>query len=146
MLMEVTDATPSRALLIDDIVVGDMVTQSVVFDAEAHSAFACLARDSAPIHEDPSFARRSGFDAPIVQGLAVASRFSRLLGMYLPGEHAILQKAEFKFYRPVYAGRQLLYRCKVERIMAPLRIVVLALSVSSDGADLVSGQGQCQLI
>src|SRR5262245_65733931 len=104
MHLEVTDETPPRALLVDQLSVGDKVTQRVTFDAEKHRAFACLARDSAPVHDDVEFARRSGFDAPIIQGLAVVSRFSRLMGMYLPGEHAILQRTEFKIHRPVYAN------------------------------------------
>jgi 3-hydroxybutyryl-CoA dehydratase len=145
LLLEVTDETPARALSISDIVVGDTVAQRVVFDAEKHSAFACLARDRARIHDDASFARQSGFDAPIIQGLAVASRFSRLLGMYLPGEKAILQKIEFKYHRPVYAGRELLYGCKVRQLLKPLRVVVLALSVSN-GVDYVSGQCQCLIL
>jgi len=146
MYLEVTDETPSRALLVDQISVGDRVVQRVTFDTEKHLAFACLARDSAPVHDDADFARRRGFDAPIIQGLAVVSRFSRLLGMYLPGEHAVLQRTEFKFHRPVYADAQLLYSCEVKRIIRPLRVVLLAVAVAADGTDRVTGQCQCQII
>jgi 3-hydroxybutyryl-CoA dehydratase len=143
---EVTDSTPSRSLKVDELAVGDAVSQQIIFDAQAHAAFACLARDSAPVHVNSDFARRSGFNAPIVQGLAVVSRFSRLIGMYLPGEHAVLQKAEFKFIRPVYADRALQYRCEVQRIMRPLRVVVMAVSVSIEGVEHVNGQCQCLII
>ena len=146
MLLEVTDDMPSRALTIDDIAVGDMVVQKTVFGAEKHKAFACLARDRAPVHDDPRFARQRGFAAPIVQGLAVASGFSRLMGMYMPGEHAILEKIEFKYHLPVYADRELLYRCRVHRILKPMRVVVLALSVSCEGVDHVTGQSQCLML
>ncbi|WP_271613714.1 MaoC/PaaZ C-terminal domain-containing protein [Bradyrhizobium sp. CCBAU 51627] len=146
MHLEVTDETPPRALLIDDLSVGDRVVQKVVFDTEKHKAFACLARDSAPVHDDVDFARRRGFDAPIIQGLAVVSRFSRLMGMYLPGEHAVLQRTEFKFHQPVYADKELLYSCEVKRIVKPLRVVLLAVAVTADGIDRVTGQCQCQII
>jgi len=146
MLLEVTDDTPSRAPSIDDIAVGEMVVQKVVFDAEKHFAFACLARDRAQIHNDDTFARQRGFDAPIVQGLAVASRFSRLLGMYLPGERAILEKVEFKYRHPVYADRELLYCCKVQRVLKPLRVVVLSLSVSVNEVEHVTGECQCLIL
>jgi 3-hydroxybutyryl-CoA dehydratase len=144
--LEVTDETPPRALSIGDIAVGDTVVQRVVFDAQKHLAFACLAWDRGRIHGDDTFARQRGFDAPIVQGLAVASRFSRLLGMYLPGENAILQKIQFKYHRPVYADHELLYGCKVQQLMRPLRAVVLALSVSVDGIDCVTGECQCLIL
>ena len=146
MHLEVTDETPPRALLVDQISPGDVVVQRVTFDAEKHQAFACLARDSAPVHDDADFARRRGFDAPIIQGLAVVSRFSRLMGMYLPGEHAVLQRAEFKFHRPVYANVELLYRCEVKRIVKPLRAVLLTATVTANGIDCVTGECQCQII
>jgi acyl dehydratase len=143
MQLEVTDATPARAITIADIAVGDAVTQRVVFDADKRDAFARLANDRAPVHNDPRFARETGFDAPIIQGLAVAARFSRLIGMYLPGEHAILEKLELKYRRPVYADREVLYSCRVDRILRPQRVVVLALVVSVDGTDHVTGRCQC---
>jgi acyl dehydratase len=146
MYLEVTDDTPSRSLLVDQISVGDRVMQRVTFDSEKHLAFACLARDSAPVHGDADFARRRGFDAPIIQGLAVVSRFSRLLGMYLPGEHAVLQRTEFKFHHPVYADTQLVYCCEVKRIVRPLRVVLLSVTVTANETDCVSGQCQCQII
>jgi 3-hydroxybutyryl-CoA dehydratase len=143
MLLEVTDDTPARALRIGDIAVGDAVEQSVVFDAAMRDAFAVLARDRAPVHDDPRFARDAGFDDPIIQGLAVSTRFSRLLGMYLPGEHAILQSIELQYRRPVYADRTLVYRCVVERLLRPMRVVQLALSVSIDGREHVTGRCRC---
>jgi acyl dehydratase len=146
MYLEVTDETMPRALMVDQISVGDRVVQKVMFDAEKHQAFACLARDSAPVHGDVDFARRSGFDGPIIQGLAVVSRFSRLMGMYLPGEHAVLQRTEFKFHRPVYANTELLYSCEVKRIVRPLRAVLLDVAVTANGIDCVTGQCQCKII
>lgn len=146
MNIEVTDDTPPRALLVNQLSVGDRVTQRITFDAEKNRAFACLARDSAPVHDDMEFARRRGFDAPIIQGLAVVSRFSRLMGMYLPGEHAVLQRTEFKFHRPIYANSELLYSCEVRRIIRPLRAVLLTVAVSANGSDCVTGECQCQII
>jgi acyl dehydratase len=143
MVIEVTDHTPPRALTIGDIAVRDAVVQKFVFDAEKLTIFATLARDRAPVHGDRRFASQAGFDAPIVQGLAVATRFSRLIGMYLPGEHAILEKIELKYRRPVYAGRELVYGCSVKRVLKPLRVVVLALSILDSGVEVVTGQCQC---
>jgi 3-hydroxybutyryl-CoA dehydratase len=94
--LEVTDDTPSRRLAMDEITLGHSVTQRVTFSADMMRSFAAVANDRAPLHNDPSFARAAKFDAPIVQGLALSTRFSRLIGMYLPGEGAILEKIELK--------------------------------------------------
>jgi len=141
--LKVTDDTPSRRLGIDEITVGDMVSQQVTFTDEMLSAFAVVANDRAPVHNDPRFARAAKFDAPIIQGLALSTRFSRLIGMYLPGEGAILEKLELKYRRPTYVGQPLLYRCVVSRMLRPAGVVQLTLSIASGGNDHVTGHCQC---
>jgi acyl dehydratase len=143
--LEVTDSTPSRSMSIDDLRVGMAVIQKFVFGQEQLDHFKELAKDRAPIHGDRAVAKRAGFDAPVVQGLALATRFSRLLGMYLPGERAILEKVELKYKAPVFAGQKLIYRCTVMRILRPLSVSQIALGISADGIDCVTGQCQCLL-
>jgi 3-hydroxybutyryl-CoA dehydratase len=143
LVYRVDDDTPSRALRFDEIEVGQAVVQRVVFDAEALDHFRHLAKDRAPVHEDARFARTAGFEDRIVQGLAVSTRFSRLIGMYLPGERAILGSIELAYHRPVYAGRELEYQCTVERLLPPMRVVQMSLSVSMDALTHVSGRCRC---
>lgn len=143
LLYRVADDTPSRALHFEEIEVGQAVVQRVVFDGEALEHFRHLAKDRAPVHEDPRFARTAGFEDRIVQGLAVSTRFSRLIGMYLPGERAILGSIELAYHRPVYAGRELEYQCTVERLLPPMRVVQMSLSVSVDALTHVSGRCRC---
>ena len=142
-VLAVTDDTPSRRLGVDEIAVGDAVSQHVTFTDEMLRAFAVVANDRAPVHNDPRFARAAKFDAPIIQGLALSTRFSRLIGMYLPGEGAILEKLELKYRRPTYVGQPLLYRCVVSRVLRPARVVQLAVSIASGDGDHVTGQCQC---
>jgi len=143
--LEVTDATPSRSLKIDELKLGQAVFEKVVFDSDRLSHFAKVANDRAPVHNDPRFARTVGFEKPIIQGLALSTRFSRLIGMYLPGERAVLEKIELKYRAPVFAGSTLIYQCKVVRVMRPLNVVQLGLSITVDGREHVSGQCQCVL-
>ena len=142
-VLEVTDDTPSRRVAVADIAIGDSVIQSVVFTEQMMQAFAVVANDRAPVHNDPRFARAASFDAPLIQGLAVSTRFSRLIGMYLPGEGAILEKLELKYRRPTYVGQKLLYRCVVTRVLRPAAVVQLALSMGSDAGSHVTGICQC---
>lgn len=141
----VDDHTPGRLLSIADLAAGDEVVQSVTFDTALRQAFGLLARDGAPVHADPEFARARGFEAPIVQGLCVTSRFSRLIGMYLPGESAVLESLAFKFRKPVLHDATVHYSVTVSRIQAALQIVRLELSASVEGQPCVQGQAQCLL-
>ena len=142
-VLEVFDDTPIRHLGVDDLAVGDGVFQRVRFTPEMLEAFARVANDRAPVHEDPRFARTVGFAGPIVQGMALSSRFSRLIGMYLPGGHAILESVELKFRRPVHVGEDIVYRAVVDRVFRPLRVVSLALTISHDDTPHVTGSARC---
>jgi len=142
-LLTVEDATPSRALRIGDLVVGDAVEERHVFDAEARAAFGRVAGDRAPVHGDTRFAQAHGFQGQIIQGLCVTTRFSRLIGMHLPGEHAILERVGFKFRHPTYEGQVLVFRVEVMRTLKPMRVVVLALSLRSEVAVHITGEAQC---
>jgi acyl dehydratase len=141
----VGDDTPSRALALDAIEIGASVEQSVMFDEEMWRRFDALAGDAAPVHRQSTAARALGFDRPILQGLAVTTRFSRLLGMYLPGEHAVLQRVEFRFRRPVLVPALLDYRAEVTRVLRPVRAVQLALEVRVGAEVHVTGSAQCVL-
>lgn len=139
----VDDTSPSRIMTIRDLVVGDRVEQSFAFNAEQRRSFTRVANDRAPVHEDERFAHARGFGGTIIQGLCVATRFSRLIGMYLPGEHAILESIVLKFLHPTYEGQPLLFRAEVIRLLTPLKVVRLILSAGSETAVHVSGEAQC---
>jgi 3-hydroxybutyryl-CoA dehydratase len=141
--LEVFDDTPGRSLGIEDLATGAAVFQRVRLTDDMLAAFVALANDRAPIHEDTQAAVVRGFEAPIVQGLALSTRFSRLIGMYLPGERAVLESVDLKFRRPVYRGTDLIYRAVVHRIFRPMHVVELALSISADGETCVSGACRC---
>ena len=143
--LEVTDTTPSRCLTIDELTSGQTVIQKFVFRAETIANFAKVANDRAPVHNDPRFAMNAGFERPIIQGLALSTRFSRLIGMYLPGERAILERIDLKYKAPVFAETQLVYHCTVARVLRPLKVVQLLLAIAIDGHDHVTGQCQCLL-
>jgi 3-hydroxybutyryl-CoA dehydratase len=142
-LLFVTDETAGRVLTVDEIVVGDAVEQRFAFDRTVRDAFAIVANDRAPVHDDERFAHDKGFDGPIIQGFCVATRFSRLIGMYMPGEHAILESIHLKYRRPTYEKQTLVFRATVTRILRPMRVVKLNLLASSDAGDHLIGEAQC---
>ena len=142
-LLAVDDRTPGRALLIGDIIAGDAVEQHFSFDAATRAAFSKVADDRAPLHGDDRFAAARGFEGQIIQGLCVSTRFSRLIGMYLPGEHAILEQIALKFRKPTFEGQPLVFRVEVIRLMRSMKVVRLALTATSDAGVHVKGEAQC---
>jgi hypothetical protein len=72
---------------------------------EAIRTFAELTGDDAPIHSDPAFAKRSGFAAPIAQGLLVAAFAEASLSRR--GDDAATRPFEIRFQRPVLTDDRL---------------------------------------
>ena len=139
----VDETTPGRALSIDEVVVGDSVEQRFAFTEQIRHAFRVVANDRAPVHDDERFSHDRGFGQPILQGLCVATRFSRLIGMYLPGEYAILEKVDLRFRRPTYLEQEVAFKVVVTRVLRPMRVVKVDLIAASDGADHLAGEAQC---
>jgi acyl dehydratase len=52
--------------------------------------FAKISGDYSPMHMDEEHARKTEFKSRICHGMLVGSFFSRLVGMYLPGENGLL--------------------------------------------------------
>ena len=139
----VDDSTSARELSLADIEVGQSVQQVVTFGPEAMIQFQYIANDLAPLHHDDKFAQSIGFNGKIIQGLLVSSRFSRLIGMYLPGTNTVLQSIEFRYKKPITLGMELNYLVVVERVIRAAKAVKLNLSVSYNGDVHVNGQCQC---
>jgi 3-hydroxybutyryl-CoA dehydratase len=60
------------------------ITESMV------NEFAKISGDYSPMHMDEEHARKTEFKSRICHGMLVGSFFSRLVGMYLPGENGLL--------------------------------------------------------
>ena len=80
---------------------------TVKVTAEMQELFTTLSGDENPMHMTDDYARANGYENRLVYGMLTASFYSRLVGMYLPGEHCIFHEADIKFNAPVYVGDEL---------------------------------------
>ena len=89
-----------------------------------------------------------GYPDRIVHGLLVTSRFSRLMGMYLPGPRSVIQKCQFNFIEAVPIGKPVVYTVLIKGTSPAVGAVVLKLSArfekgnNTDG-DVISGDAVC---
>lgn len=144
--MEVNLNTPPRRLAFGDLRVGDEITEKRTFTRDMLALFSSISDDTAPLHDDPEYAKTMGFETIIVQGLLVASPFSRMLGMYLPGERTLLVKVEFKYRQPTLCGQELLYKVRIDKVRPSLKVVQLSLSVSANESLHLTGNAQCVIV
>ena len=89
-----------------DLKVGDKTFLSKAFSEEEVFQFANLSADKNPLHLDKDFGTASIFGQRIVHGMLVASLFSGLIGMKLPGPGSIYLEQSLTFKAPVAIGEQ----------------------------------------
>ena len=74
------------------------ITESLVND------FAKISGDYSPLHMDIEYASTTSFKKRVVHGMLLASFFSRIDGMYLPGKHALYFSQSMEFRNPCFIG------------------------------------------
>jgi acyl dehydratase len=124
-----------------DLKVGDKASVSKIFTDEDVLDFSNLSLDKNPIHLDQSFAEKSIFGKKIVHGMLVASLFSGLVGMKLPGEGSIYLGQSLSFTAPIYIGDKVTATVEVIKIRPDKPIVTLrTFCVNSEGLVVVEGE------
>lgn len=123
----------------DELVVGDEASFTrTLTDADVR-AFAALSGDENPLHVDATYAASTSFQKPVVHGMLVASLFSALLGMQLPGKRCLLMREEITFRKAVFAGDELHIHGVISAKSEATRILEIALTTSCAGEEVASG-------
>ena len=73
----------------EEIKIGLKKEFSVKITEELVNDFAKISGDFNPLHMDEEYASTTSFEKRVVHGMLLASFFSRIDGMYLPGKHAL---------------------------------------------------------
>jgi len=88
----------------DEIKVGLIHNFEVIVDEELIKKFANISGDFSPLHMDEQYAKETKFGKRVVHGMLLASFFSRLIGMYLPGKNALYFSQNLNFVEPCFIG------------------------------------------
>jgi 3-oxoacyl-[acyl-carrier protein] reductase len=123
-----------------DISTGDAFSLDRVFSQEDVAAFAGVSGDWSPLHVDPDYARATEFGGCVVHGMLLASLFSQLVGMRIPGKRALYLGQDLTFRRPVLAGERVRAIAKVSAKSEATRTLTLATEIrGADDRVAVSG-------
>ncbi|MEW6319648.1 MAG: MaoC/PaaZ C-terminal domain-containing protein [Acidobacteriota bacterium] len=144
-MLDLEVSAESSALLraFEEIREGDRCRERVVLGEDAFAAFLRVSGDAAPVHTSRERAREMGYPDRILPGLLASLRFSRLLGMYLPGPHAVIHTARFEFRAAVLLDSEIDYSVIVSRLIEPMRAVVLDLVARCGPEVVIRGTAQC---
>ena len=102
--------------------------------------FVALSGDAAPLHTSADFARKAGFDGPVVHGAFLIALVSRLVGMHFPGPNAVLERVDLSFRKPCYAPCELELNASVRQISEAVATIVLDIMISDASGIIASGK------
>lgn len=124
----------------DQLSVGLKAEFTALISAAMVDQFAELSGDRNPLHMDASFAEASGHPDRVVHGMLSASLFSTLVGLHLPGKHALLHEVKASFHNPVYPGTQVHVSGEISYLNeAYKQAEIKAMIRDTTGKKLVSG-------
>ncbi len=124
-----------------ELSVGDKITVTKIFTDEDVRGFSNLSLDRNPIHLDQAYAEKSIFGQRIVHGMLVASLFSGLLGVELPGDGSIYLGQKLSFTAPVYIGDEITATVEIINIRNDKPIVTLrTYCVNGKGSIVIDGE------
>jgi len=101
---------------INELKIGDSSETKKIFSEVDVLNFAELTTDKNPAHIDKEFAEKSMFKKQIVHGMFVASLFSAIFGVEMPGLGSIYIKQSLKFTKPVYFGDEITAKITVKEL------------------------------
>jgi acyl dehydratase len=121
--------------------VGEKALLSKAFTEEEVFQFANVSTDKNPLHLDKDFGEASVFGQRIVHGMLVASLFSGLIGMELPGEGSIYLGQSLTFKAPVAIDEEVTASVEIINIREDKPIVTLrTVCINSEGTVVIEGE------
>ena len=131
---------------LDDIQIGQKKQFSVTVLGSMIDDFAKLSGDHSPIHVDETYANSTNFKKRICHGMLLASFFSRLVGMYLPGKNALYFSQSLKFISPCFINDNIIIEGEVIEKSTSTRLITLKTTITNNtGNRLVDGEAKVLL-
>lgn len=124
----------------EEIIIGTKIKFTVNIDEKTMYEFATISGDYNPLHTDKNFAATTSFKKPICHGMLLASFFSRLIGMHLPGKNALYFSQTLNFQAPCFAGDKISVGGEVIDKSDSTRMITLKTTIhNQQGICLVDG-------
>ena len=113
------------------------ITESLVND------FAKLSGDFSPIHMDDKYAESTKFKGRVVHGMLLASFLSRMVGMYLPGKHALYASQSLEFHHPCFLNDEIIVSSVVNDKSESTKIIKITSKITNNKNEiLLNGVGR----
>ena len=97
----------------DEIEIGNSREFKITITDSMVDEFAKISGDFNPLHVDEKYAQATKFGKRVAHGMLLASFLSQMVGMYLPGKHALYSSQTLEFHNPCFVGNKISVTSKI---------------------------------
>ena len=127
----------------DEIELGMQKSFKVNISENMLNEFGRSTEDYNPLHMNEKYAASTSFKKRVCSGMFLSSFFSRLVGMYLPGKHALHMSQSLNFVNPCFIGETITVEGKVIDKSAATKIIKLETTITNEsGKRIIDGKAQ----
>ena len=123
----------------EDLFVGQKVTFSEKIDESLLIDFAKLSGDFNPLHMDEDYALNTNFEKRVCHGMLLASFFSQLVGMYLPGKNSLYFSQSLNFRNPCFIGDEVTIEGEITEKKSNTKIITINTTISRGTTIIIDG-------
>ena len=116
----------------NEIEIGDSREFKITITNSMIDEFAKLSGDFNPLHVDEKYAQTTKFGKRVVHGMLLASFLSQMVGMYLPGKHALYSSQTLEFHNPCFVGNEIIVTSKVIDKSQSTKIIKIESKISNE--------------
>lgn len=128
-----------------DVKIGDSAEFEIIITEAMVNQFANISGDFNSLHMDNEFAKTTKFGKRVCHGMLLASFFSRIVGMYIPGLDALYLSQSLKFISPCFIDDKIIIRGTVIRKSERTKIITLK-TVILNTNDKILVDGECKAV
>ena len=127
----------------DEIEIGLNHNFEIIITKKLIEDFAKISGDFNPLHMDEQYAKKTKFGKRVCHGMLLASFFSKLVGMYLPGKNALYFSQNLNFIGPCFIGDIVIVKGKVMNKSEATKMIKIETTIKNNtGKLLVEGIAQ----
>ena len=128
---------------LDNLQIGQKVEFTEVISESMVEEFAKLSGDYNPHHIDESYAKKTRFKKRICHGMLLASFFSKLTGMYLPGKGSLYLSQSLNFIAPAFIDVEVTVEGEIVKISHSTGIVTVKTKITKENTiHLITGSAK----
>jgi 3-hydroxybutyryl-CoA dehydratase len=132
----------AKKLTINNIKIGLTKEFKIIITKSMVDEFAKISGDFNPLHMDDKYAMSTKFGKRICHGMLLASFFSRIIGMYIPGKMALYLTQSLKFSSPCYIGDTVLVIGKVIDKSLSTKMITLKTKILRNNTTIMDGEAK----